>query len=96
MNRIIKREINVCIDDEIPTPKPLYELTQLNLKNRHIYYHDGECSLNTFGQCVYGYKYFCLSCNIGLGGMYSTCLNKKCPQFSISFLSDVKDNHNHN
>lgn len=97
-----KSKFNIDMDCDVdnnkhmPKPlQPMYELKQLNLKNKHIYYHEGQCTLNSFGQCLYGYKYFCQSCNIGLGGMYSTCLNNKCPQFHVNLFSDgVKDNRN--
>jgi len=36
-----------------------------------------ECE-NAYERCMYGNRYFCISCGFGTGGMRGSCQNEKC------------------
>ena len=69
-------------DDSIPS---------LITVETHIYEnHLGQnvpCSINRYGQCIYGYRYFCSQCSFGLGGYASKCRNINCKIYNKSVIS---------
>ena len=69
-------DTDIDIDTDTDTPK-----NDVQLRNKidiHIYMHKGDCVINKYGQCVYGYKYTCAACGFGLTSMYDKCEIREC------------------
>ena len=68
------QEMKENIENNIP-PSLFYILT-----GSHLYLHQKteKCVFNEYGQCIKGFRYFCVNCNYGIGGMFSPCQNRNC------------------
>lgn len=66
--------INKDLKDKMPPS--FFDL----LDDAHLYFHskNEKCVFNQYGQCIKSFRYFCVYCNYGLSGMFSSCQNIKC------------------
>ena len=82
---IDNNDLDLDIESDLDIPLHVPQLK--NIMAKHVYHHNGDCHLNQYGQCIYGYKYFCPHCHIGISGMYSNCMNNTC-------WNNIKNNRN--
>ena len=71
------------MDNQIPS---LFNV-EVHLYSNHLG-QNVPCSINQYGQCIYGYRYFCSECSFGLGGYASRCRNIDCKLYNKSMLME--------